>query len=423
MLSLKVKRINSKNLIRISLYTILTVLIWVSHINHLELVLTTLGLISIFNVARFSYFTIFSFVLWFSFLQEYIATINPLLAAGRLMAGLGVPIYDAELFICVMFFYIAELIVFSSTNVVKGEKELYKRKIVLKRNTAYLFGLIAFILVLLAYPSMPKLDATLGRDQGFISSSLIVPLALLLLAVLFDNLKHSVLLKGVTVLTLIWILFHGDRVMVMGYLVYVLLKYMNDGGFNFNTLKSIIFNKRTLIVLIGVIVVVAVAIRIQTTREGAAYSLTFNDFLMSMIKQGTAGDVVFSFNCSVDMWKHGNGMGIYPYLYYVSNLLPGAEQSYYTAVILLKKYNTMGGGLFFTEPMISGGMILTFIHSAIFIMLVTWVCNKNTKYHSFLIIPFCLLLFRFEWYATCAGLVKMFLYYVPFTYLMAKKLK
>lgn len=423
MLSLKLKRINSKNLIRISLYTILTVLIGVSHINHLELVLITLTLISIFNVARFSYFTIFSFVLWFSFLQEYIATINSSLAAGRLMAGLDVPIYDAELFICVMFFYIAELIAFSSTNVVKGEKELYKRKIVIKRNTAYLFGLIAFILVLLAYPSLPSLGATLGRDQGFISSSLVVPLALLLVAVLFDNLKHSVLLKGINVLTLIWIFFHGDRVMVMGYLIYVLLKYMNDGRFNFNTLKSIIFNKRTLTVFIGVIVVVAVAIRIQITREGAAYSLTFSDLLMSMVKQGTAGDVVFAFNCSVDMWKHGNGVGIYPYLYYVSNLLPGADQSYYTAVILLEKYNTLGGGLFFTEPMISGGMILTFIHSAIFIMLVTWVFNKNTKYHSFLIIPFCLLLFRFEWYATCAGLVKMLLYYVPFTYLMAKKLK
>ena len=103
MLSLKLKRINSKNLIRISLYTILTVLIGASHINHLELVLITLTLISIFNVARFSYFTIFSFVLWFSFLQEYIATINSSLAAGRLMAGLDVPIYDAELFICVMF--------------------------------------------------------------------------------------------------------------------------------------------------------------------------------------------------------------------------------------------------------------------------------------------------------------------------------
>lgn len=423
MLSLKIKIINSKKLIRISLYTILTVLIWLSHINHLELVLITLGLISIFKIARLSYFTIFSFVLWFSFLQEYIATINPLLAAGRLMAGLGVPIYDAELFVCIMFFYIAELIAFSSTNVVKGEKELYKKRIVLKRNTAYLLGLVAFILVLLAYPSMPKLGATLGRDQGFISSSLVVPLALLLLAVLFDSLKHFVLLKSVTVLTLIWVFFHGDRVIVMGYLVYVLLKYMNDGRFNYNTLKSIIFNKRTVIVLIGVIVVAAVAIRIQTTREGAAYSLTFNDLLMSIIKQGTAGDVVFAFNCSVDMWKQGNGMGVYPYLYYVFNLLPGADQSYYTAVILLEKYNTLGGGLFFAEPMISGGIILTFIHSTIFIMLVTLVFSKNSNYHSFLVIPLCLLLFRFEWYATCAGLVKMLFYYVPLTYLIAKKMK
>ena len=83
----------------------------------------------------------------------------------------------------------------------------------------------------------------------------------------------------------------------------------------------------------------------------------------------------------------------------------------------------MGGGLFFTEPMISGGMIVTFIHSAFFLLMVAWVYCKKNEYHSFLIIPFSILIFRFAWYASCAALVKMFLYYVPLTYLIAKKVK
>lgn len=423
MYSLKIKKIKTKNLIKMIIYTIATIVIGALHYNHLEFALTTFALLSVFVTAKFSYFTVFSFILWFSFLQEYIATINPLIAAGRLMAGIGIPIYDAELFVCIMFFFIFELFIFSVTNVLDGEKKLYQRKVYLRRNVAYVFGVLAFFLVLLAYPSLPTTGATLGRDQGFIPSSLVVPLAMLLLAIVFDNLKHSYFLKFITILALIWVLFHGDRVIVMGYLVYVLLKYMNDGRFNFNTIKSILFNKRTLIVLICLAAVLIVAIRIQTTREGVAYSLSLNDLLMSIVKQGTAGDVVFAFNCSVDMWEKGNGLGLYPYMYYISNLLPGADPSYYTAVILLEKYNTMGGGLFFTEPMISGGLLLTFIHSSVFILLLTWVCNKNTKYHSFLIIPFCLLIFRFEWYATCAGLVKMILYYVPFTYFVAHKFK
>ncbi len=423
MISLFVIKPNTKNLFRIIFYISAAVIVGLIHINHLEFITTTMCLVSIFVVAKFSYFTIFSFILWFSFLQEYIATINPALAAGRLMAGLGVPVYDLELFICIMFFYIFELIVFSTTNVIRSEKEMYIRKLFLKKNTAYLFGIIAFALVLTAYPSLPTLRASLGRDQGFVSSSLVVPLAILLLAVIFDNLKYGIILKTITVLTLVWILFHGDRVMVMGYFVYVILKYMNDGSFIFNSVKSSIFNKRTFVVLIGVVAISALAIRIQITREGASYSLNLANMMLGLLKQGTAGDVVFAFNCSVDMWKAGHCMGVYPYLYYTANILPGANQNYYAAVIIAKYYDSLGGGLFFTEPMISGGLFLTIIHSAVFILLLTWTYNKKTIYHSFLIISFSILIFRFVWYASCAALVKMFLYYVPFTYLMAGKLK
>lgn len=409
------------DLMRIIFYIISTIFIGYSHINHLEFFLITITLISIFVIAKFSYYTIFSFILWFSFLQEYIATINPALASGRLMAGLGIPVYDQELFICTMFFFIFELIVFATTQVINSEKEIYKRKLIIKKEIAYLLGIVAFGLVIMAYPSMPSFGATLGRDKGIVPSSLVVPLAMLLLAVIFDNLKYGLFLKCITVLTLVWVLFHGDRVIVMGYVIYVILKYMNDGRFNFNTLKSIIFNKRTLVVAIGVVVIAALAIRIQTTRMGSNYSLNISDLMMNIIKQGTAGDVVYSFNCSVHMWKHGNCVGGYSYLYYLANILPGANSDYYSAMILMNEYNSLGGGLIFVEPMINGGIFHTFIYSIIFILLITWIYCKENRYHALLVISICILVFRFEWYATCAGLVKMFLYYVPFTYFVIKK--
>jgi hypothetical protein len=423
MFKIKIKKKNKKILLPTFILAVLSILVCILGNNHLEMILITIGMVFIFRFARFSYFTVFSFILWFSYLQEYIASINPSLAAGRLMAGLRVPVYHTELFVCMMYFFITELIIFSLTNVIESEREMYKRKITLKRNCAYLFAVSALSLVFLAYPSLPSLSAKLTRDEGIIPSSLAVGFSMLLLGIVFDSLKNSLFLKIVSFLTLFWILFHGDRVIVMGYLVYVLLKYVHNGKINMSSFKSIIFNKRTVIIFISIIIVLVLAIRIQITREGMKFDYSFNNVLLSLIKQGTAGDVVYAFNGSVDMWKSGNCVGFIPYMYYISNIIPNANHNYYTAVILINKYNTMGGGLFFTEPMISGGMIVTFIHSAFFLLMVAWVYCKKNEYHSFLIIPFSILIFRFAWYASCAALVKMFLYYVPLTYLIAKKVK
>lgn len=391
--------------------------------NHMEMIILIISLFSIFKIAKFSYFTIFSFILWFSFLQEYFASINPKLASGRLAWDTSVPVYHAELFICIMFFFILELLFFTTTNVLKNEKDLYSKKIDIAEKTAVVYLICALILVILAYPTLPNLSAELARDQGYLPSSLVVPLAVLLLATTYDNLKKNMLFKLLTLFTLFWIFFHGDRVIVLGYLVYGILRYMNDGTLDFRTLKSVIFNRRTLIVLIAIIVVLAIAIRVQFTRVGGEYSFSVEGLLHSIVRQGTAGDVVFAFNCSTNMWKIGSEMHGYTYLYYLSNILPSSNQDLYCAVILQHKYNTLGGGLFFVEPMMNGGIVLTFIHTLLFLIILVIVFSKKSKYASFLYIPFIILIFRFTWYASLASLVKMMLYYVPFVYFVAQKIK
>ena len=59
----------------------------------------------------------------------------------------------------------------------------------------------------------------------------------------------------------------------------------------------------------------------------------------------------------------------------------------------------------------------------IFLLILVWLFSKKTKYRSYMVIPFAILIFRFAWYASLAGLVKMLIYYVPILYFTSKILK
>lgn len=425
MMKVRLKK-DKQTKIGIFLLTILLILSLVGFLlqnNHFEMILLTAELIFIFVFAKISYFTIISFIFWFSFLQEYFASISRVLSAGRLAWVTSVPIYHSELFICTSALFLMELFFFLTTNVVKNEKEMYRRKINITEKTALLYAIIAFILILLAYPTAPSFGAELARDEGFLPSSLIVPVAVLMIAMTYDCLKGNMFIKIIDTLSLFWILFHGDRVIVLGFFVYFVLRYMNGGKKKMDTLKSTLFNKKTLLILIVVFVLAAVFIRIQVTRDGNVFNMTKSEWLLNIVKQGTAGDVVYAFNCSVDMWKNGHGLNGASYLYYLSNILPSANQSLNPAHILSLRYDTLGGGLYFVEPMINGGLILTQLQTAVFLLLLVWVFAKKNKYGAFMAIPFVILIFRFAWYASFAGLVKMLLYYVPVLYFVAKKIR
>ena len=76
---------------------ILAIIIGISGNNIGEFVFTTCVFLYIVIKAKVSYFTFFSGILWFSFLQEFFASINPLLASGKLRWDTSVPIYYLSL--------------------------------------------------------------------------------------------------------------------------------------------------------------------------------------------------------------------------------------------------------------------------------------------------------------------------------------
>lgn len=391
--------------------------------NIIAFIMSCIILVIIIYKANFSYFTFFSFILWFSFLQEYLASIDKLLASGLLKWNKNMPVYFKELYYCTIFFFLFELLIFSISNVLENEKALYKIKIDMSIRMSIIYSLGAFFFVVLSYPTLPSFSAALSRNEGIVQSALFVPIAMLVLATTFSNLRKSRILDVIWSLTLIWVLFHGERVIVFGLLVYIALKYINNENSDFKNIKSIIFNKKVFIIILAGIGVVFLGLRIQVTRVGRIYVRSISSLISSIVSQGTAGDVVYVFNCATNMWKTGEAMGGSTYWQYITCWIPFMNNEYSPAKILMDKYFSLGGGLFFAEPIMNNGLIGVYIYSAVFILLLVFIFNRASQYRAYFIIPFIILIFRFAWYASLAGWVTLSVYVVPVLYFVVKKFK
>lgn len=400
---------------------IFSVLTYLSDNNSAMFVAASITGIYIIIAAKFSFFSVFSFILLFNLLQEFIASINVYLAGGMLWGHRGVPIYYKELFACIEIFYLTELIVFATSSVLKNEKLMYLQKIKMEYMVALGICMGALLLIFLSYPSLPRLSGTLSRNEGYILSERWAPIILFLIAVTYDSaLKHKSLLL-LWVISILWILFHGERVAVFGFLVYIMLKYINTTNkFDLSLIKTLLKGNALKVVIMG-IAVVLLGVYLQYSRMDQSGGLT----LKNIYAQGTACDVVYVFNCSVDMWKRGKLYHGYTLLNYLTFWIPGmsgiSNNIYAPAILIQKDYFTVGGGLFFVEPMMNFGLWGVFPYSYIYIMILCAVLSKPNGYMAIFWIPFVSTIFRTVWYGGLDAWSFMSLYLTPVVFLMAYK--
>ena len=378
--------------------------------------------------AKFSFFSAFSFILLFSYLQEHIAAIDSSRAGGMLFAGMGIPIYIHELYICTVFFYIVEYIFFSLTDVLLNEKKMYTNSLELNRKVAHIFAFGALFLIILSYPSMPTLSGTLSRNEGMIQSSRFVQIAMFLLALTYDSLKKYKDILVAWIISLIWVLFHGDRVIVFGFLIYCALKYLNSQPAvksHVDHIKNVIIKyKKILLVVAAAVCVAILGIRLQLSRSGySTQNLNLSTIVNSILIQGTACDVVYVFNCATDLWKHGNQLNGYTLLQYIVCWIPFLPNPYYPASVIMNYYTTLGGGLFFAEPMMNFGLVGTLLFSSAFLFFLCAVLNNPSRFKCFFWIPFVITIFRMTWYLGLDSWVTMSIYIAPILYYIAKKVK
>ena len=219
--------------------------------------------------------------------------------------------------------------------------------------------------------------------------------------------------------------FHGDRVIVFGFLIYCAFKYLNtQSGLSNKVKNKIVEHKKIIFVGIAGLLVAALGIRLQLSRSGySTANLNLSTVFRNILVQGTACDVVYVFNCATDMWKHGNLLNGYTFLQYIVCWIPFLPNPYYPAAVIMKYYTTLGGGLFFAEPMMNVGLIGTCVFSFLFLMFLNIVLNKPSNYKCFFWIPFILTIFRMTWYLGLDSWVTMSIYITPILYYIAKRFR
>ncbi len=369
----------------------------------------TLIFMLIFIRAGFSFFTAIAFIMLFSYLQLVIYKENGVSTSGFLYrVGKDLPFYLSEMTVSFVSFFLCELFFIWFTKLVGKETALYQNGHLMSASTAYLFMAAAITLVIMLFPSFPsfKLDAAARRTQGITGTYGFLLLALCLAALTIDaSYRHKPLIAGYAFI-IFWVFGHAERVEVLGFVIYYLIKLLNH--YSSGKGKKYLFDIRK----VGIILMVA-AIFLLGTWVGMVrlsdehYSLS--DVIYKLVVQGTCGDVLHVFDCSIDMAKKGNLLHGYTYVDYFLQLIPGMNSKYQVSIAIADYYETNGGAFFFTEPMMNFGIVGIILSNIGFFLAMRLMLDRPTELKAYMWIPIVIEIFRITWYGRSAWILACFI--------------
>lgn len=405
---------NSKknNIIIIFIFALFELLVITMKMQTMQFLLILFMTCLVIYKARVSFFSELSFILTFSFMQEWIK-ITFGVARGTLYydgtaSPLGTTIYYYELAILLVTFYITLLLFFSFTKILENEKNLYLINNGVTLSSARFLIIISIILVLLLFPSFPTgmVDIATRRTQGISANYGFMLLALYLAGLTTDHcLKHKEFFLGYFFIVF-WTIGHAERVEILGFLSYLGLKILNR--MDFSNIPIVLKKRRKkLIYLVGLISILIMSWIGIFRVSGENVSLKV--VLANLFLQGTAGDVVHLFNVAADMWKHGNIVHGLTYIHYFFEFIPGINIGIPSDVYLLEStYFSMGGSFFFVEPMMNFGLLGAIFSNITFCFIFTLLLGKSNKYHAYLWIPVVIEIFRTAWYGRYGWILAVF---------------
>lgn len=365
----------------------------------------------IYHKAKFSFFTALSFILVFSLYQTMIQSLTRNARGMIKNAIVRIPLYENEHGLCTISFLMTLVFFILFTDLIKNELKLYQVNIRMTNLTAILLIFTSIVLTILMFPSFPdfKLHLAIRRSQSLLGNYGWVLTALVLAGLTVDMAYKMKWLWGCYALIAFWIFGHAERVECLGFIIYLVLKIINrreltTGKKNINDNLSLgnkhTFWKKT-VIFSGLFVVFLLLIVLGIYRDvdsGNRTKFTLVGIINNLLVQATAGDVIYVFDCAVDMWKKGNLVHGITYIDWILNMIPGASAEYQVAYYIKNWYFTMGGALFFTEPMMNFGMIGVFTSNIIFCFFYSFIVKKQTMLRAMIFMPMVIEIFRTTWY-------------------------
>lgn len=407
---------------QIAVYCLMWMLFGVtSAVNNISfyMVEAILLFIYIFWRARISFFVELSFILVFSLFQTWVqATTGN--AYGMIENNqAGTPLYESEHAICTMVFLLTLIFFIEFTMLIENEKKLYSNTLQIDLYIGVIFMIVSIILVIMLFPSVPTFRVIPGmrRTQGISATYGWIVVALLLASLTYDlSYKYKWFWIGY-IFIIFWVLGHGERVEILGFISYIMLKSFNKNNMEEQLTKAERFKRilKIIGVVFGIAIFLLFLVWLGLYREkGGTYSLTY--LIRKLFVQATAGDVVYVFDCAVDMWKNNNLTHGITYLDYFLQLIPSGPNQYSVGTYIKNFYYTVGGALFFTEPMMNFGMFGVIITNITFCLFYYWVSRKANAFRLMFWIPFVIEIFRTAWYGRAGWVLSAFVE-VPLLYL------
>ncbi len=382
--------------------------------------------------ARYSFFSAISFILVFSLFQTLVQSLTGNARGMIYNAIRRIPLYEGIHGLCTISFLLTLLFFILFTNLITNEKNIYQTEIIMTNATALIFIIVAVTIIILMFPSFPdfKLHIATRRSQGILNNYGWVLTALILAGLTVDMAWKMKYLWLSYFFIAFWIFGHAERVECLGFIIYIVLKILNkkekvSSTTNYgeqshqgiiNGIGKKIFLFGGLFALFALLIVLGVY-RDASRTSRVDYSIS--NVLRNLFVQATAGDVIYVFDCAVDMWKRGNLLKGVTYLDWILNFLPGSSPQYQAARYIKKWYFTMGGALFFTEPMMNFGIIGVLVTNIIFCLFYSFVLKKKSLFRAMVFVPMVIEIFRTAWYGRNGWQLASFIE-VPLIYLGMK---
>lgn len=355
--------------------------------------------------ARFSIISMFSFLLNYCAVMEYLAY-EGLHVYGLLNLKI-VPVYYWEFITCCFILNIITVILISTTDLLKDEKEIYSNRFNVSKKVIIILLIVAIIITLMIFPSVP---GTFAGSNRFTSGILpfrgwsCIPFFFLSVGIISKKQVRTVAFSVFFVCA--WYVLHGERVEAMGMIVFVIF-------WIFNTRKMTLSRK------IG-ICILAIAALLSLTAIGifrGGTQASVSSIIRNLVIQSTACDVTHIFNCAVDLWKENNGYNGITYMSYLINCIPLLKDDYSFQKRIAVDYSTAGGGLFFAEPYANGGIMLIVLICILWFVFIRIIVKRKTIYCTIIYIELVLSIFRTAWYGLNYPIITI-MYFVPFTVLL-----
>lgn len=343
--------------------TFLGVLSFCLKLDNLLFVISLSAMACVLFTAKISAFSVISlfitYMLFPVFVQENFGHSYGALQRAQVL-------YASEIYFAILLFNLTIFGICIFTDVLKGEKKLYKVDFPYNPIFCYICSAIAVVFSIIKFPSFGG-----ERFNSLLPGESWNHLVLAALIFLTFYMRKSHVAKVAFCFSICWFLLHGERVDMLGYLIFLVL-------FCFHKYDIKITPKNFAFLIGSGLTAFFALIIVGDLRTGSTISV--ESLIESLLIQPTAADIAYVFNSSIHFAKTESLYMGYTYLVNLLGIIPLVDTPNRPEILLAKMYNAPGGEFYFSESVMNYGYFVGIIVSLLmFIVLVTILIKYQSK--------------------------------------------